>query len=74
MGKPVVTTALPALKYLRDKNLIYWARNDKEFIKFIQDALLEKKDPKVIKARIEEAKKNSWEKRIKEFISIIEND
>lgn len=74
MGKPVVTTALPALKYLKDKNLIYWARDGNEFIKLIKIALAEKKNPEVIKKRIEEAKKNSWEERIKEFISIIEND
>lgn len=74
MGKPVVTTALPAFKYLRDKDLIYWAKTEEEFIHLLKCALSEKKTPKLVKRRVEEARKNSWEERIKEFITIIEND
>ncbi len=71
LGKPVVTTALPSIKHLADKGLIYWAKNDEEFIKYIEIALHEKKDPELIKRRIEEAKKNDWNLRIKDFVSYL---
>lgn len=72
MGKPVVSTALPSIKYLSDKGLIYWAKNNKEFIEYIRFAIQEKKRKSLIERRMEEAKRNDWSIRIKEFIKIVE--
>ncbi len=73
LGKPIVTTALPSIKYLADQELIYWSKNEKEFIKNISIALNEKGDVDLVKRRITEAKKNGWEIRIKDFIKFIKD-
>lgn len=71
-GKPVVTTALPAIKYLADLNLIYWAKNHQEFIKMLNQALHEKKNAAIIEKRIKTALKNDWQPRLKNYLRIIE--
>lgn len=72
LGKPIVTTGLPSIKYLADRNLIYWARNSNEFKNYIRLALSEPKNTLIIKQRIDEAKKNDWEIRIREYLKIID--
>lgn len=72
-GKPVVTTAIPSLKYLADKKLIYWAKSGNEFIKYINIALHEEKNNLLIKKRNGEAKKNDWSIKIKDFIQVLNN-
>lgn len=72
LGKPVISTALPSVKRLGDRGLMYWSKNDRGFLKNIQSALNEKHDPNLIKRRILEAKQNDWNIRIKEFIKHIE--
>jgi len=64
VGKPVVTTALPEIKYL--KEIIYYSKNNNEFIKNI-DIALKEKDQSLIKKRIFIAKNNTWEKRVKDL-------
>lgn len=71
LGKPVVTTSLPAIEYLRGKHLIYLSKNKKEFFKNINKALKERPSKKLIKQRKHLARINSWEHRINDFISII---
>lgn len=71
LGKPVVTTALPAIKDLGDKGLIYWSNNDNEFCKFIRIALEENNNASLVRRRIREARKNDWQKRIKRFLNIM---
>ncbi len=73
LGKPIITTAIPSIKYLGDKKLIYWSTNDTEFIKNIHIALNEKGGQRLINKRVEEGRKNDWNIRIKEFIKIIED-
>ena len=72
-GKSVITTALPSIKYLANKKLIYWAKNDEECIKYIDLALHERRNKKLIQERIDESKKNVWDIKIKEYLHIIEN-
>lgn len=73
IGKPVVTTALPAIKYLSRHNLIYWSENNQKFIENIRVALNEINKKKIIEARIQEANKNDWHSRINQLINFIEN-
>ncbi len=73
LGKPVVTTALPSIRYLSEKGLIYWSRNEEEFIKNIRRTLNKKRSFDITKRRISEANKNRWETRIIQFIQIINN-
>lgn len=72
LGKPVVTTALPSIKYLDEQGLIYWSKSSNDFIKNLKLALEEKNSQKLIRKRVSEAKKNDWSVRIKEFIRILE--
>lgn len=65
LGKPVVTTALPSLKYLGDKSIIYWSKNNDFFMKNITQALEERSDSKLISRRINEAINNGWGMKIK---------
>lgn len=74
LGKPVVTTAVPSIKYLADKGLIYWSKNDNDFIRNLKSALKEKNQQNLIRKRIVEAKKNDWNIRIKEFVKLVEQN
>ncbi|MBI2616834.1 glycosyltransferase [Candidatus Gottesmanbacteria bacterium] len=69
-GKPIVSTALPALKSLSKKKLLYWSKNNKEFIRNTQIALNEKAKY-LARMRKKEAIKNSWQNRISEFLNIL---
>jgi len=67
-GKPIVTTDLPELRCY--KNVIKIAENYSSFDKSIVQVLNEN-NKKLIEKRLEIAKKNSWEKRIKIMIDFI---
>lgn len=71
LGKPVVTTALPSIKYLAEKKLIYWSKNDEEFNENILKALQEKPSLELKRKRLTEALRNDWGIRIKQFIKLI---
>lgn len=63
-GKPVVASPLPALEVIEDH--VYLARNPAEFVKILQNmGDLETREK--VKARIELARRNSWEARFKEI-------
>ncbi|KKS98418.1 MAG: group 1 glycosyl transferase [Candidatus Gottesmanbacteria bacterium GW2011_GWA2_43_14] len=70
-GKPVVTTALPALKDLANRKLIYWADNNRTFIKYIGKAIREN-DPELKKARKKTASANSWQARSAALLKLLE--
>jgi glycosyltransferase involved in cell wall biosynthesis len=70
LGKPVVTTKLLALTDLEKKGLIYMAKNKEEFVNCIKRALQEKSSL-LKKARIKEARKNSWSKRVDDYLLVI---
>lgn len=72
MGKPVVTSALPSIQYLSDEKLIYWARSDNEFTKYLSKAIREKGDLKLVQKRKEKARENDWNNKIKEVIKLLE--
>lgn len=71
LGKPVVTSALPSIKHLTDLNLIYWSKNNLEFIRNLKRSVMENKNKNLIQARINFAKKNVWSKRINELTGFI---
>jgi len=71
-GKPVVTTALESLRYLHDRNLIYWSKDTKQFVQNITRAVSDgMKNKKLVKARIKEGLSNDWSVRIKDFTKIL---
>ena len=70
-GKPVVATNLPAVGHHRD--LVRVGANPAEFSQFIRQALQDD-SPKRIAARQMAAQKNSWERRIEQFKSILLKD
>lgn len=71
-GKPVVTTALKSIKYLYDKNLIYWSKNHQEFTRNLRQAIKTgMRDKKLIKARISEGLRNDWLVRLNELMKFI---
>lgn len=72
MGKPVVTSPIPSIRFLGRKKIIYWSKNKSEFIKHIQTAIMEKQNKKLMESRKKYATINSWENRIGKFISIID--
>lgn len=71
-GKPVVTTALQSIKFLKQKQLIYWSENNQQFIYNVKKALNEKKDNKLITQRRIESLKNCWGNKIFEFMHLTE--
>lgn len=68
-GKPIVLTELLAVSEYGD--LCYIAKNKKEFIRYIEQALLEN-DVQLSKRRIAVAKENTWEVRIDQMSKLIE--
>ncbi len=72
LGKPVVTTKLPSIKYLAQQGLIYWSKNANVFIRNMKLALQEKNNKEIIQKRINEAKNNDWSIRIKDYLSILD--
>jgi len=71
MAKPIVTTALPAIKELGNKNLIYISKDHHSFLKMLKQALIENIKPSVNKKRITYALNCSWENQIINFLNII---
>ena len=68
-GKPIVTTDLPAVRSF--KGLLRIARDGKEFKYQIEQALMENDETLQLK-RIRIAQENSWEKRAKKIIALLE--
>lgn len=64
-GKPVVSTRLPEVELMSD--LVYLASNEDEFEKSIQIALSDRENAKLIQARKEFARENTWESRYYEI-------
>jgi glycosyltransferase involved in cell wall biosynthesis len=63
-GKPVVATPLPALVDLREH--VYLAESPEEFVRVLRNLPSTETEEKV-RARIEVARRNSWEARFKEL-------
>lgn len=61
VGKPVVATPLPALRPLAD--LVHLAQGPRDFEQAIEKALLEASSPTAVAARVDAARRNSWEVR-----------
>ncbi|MBU1699493.1 MAG: glycosyltransferase [Candidatus Eisenbacteria bacterium] len=71
-GKEIVTTPLEALKEYRSRpDLCHFAENAVEFIRAVEVALARSQVEELVEARRMEARKNSWELRIKEIHEII---
>ena len=73
LGKPVVTTNLPALEDLNKENLIYLSKDDNQFLNNIKKAVHEGKNEEFTKKRVEYAMKNSWQEKLPVLIKIIEH-
>ena len=69
LGKPVVSTNLPEVMQFSD--VIYIARNQREFVEKIDEAL-EEKDGSRKKERIETALTNTWDHRLEKIGSELE--
>lgn len=69
-GKPIVTTALPALEEYR--NIIWYAEDAKQFEEYIKKSL-ELDDIEKRKKRINVALMNTWEKRVDKIIKLIQS-
>ncbi len=68
-GKPVISTAMQELK--RIENLLYLARDQKDFLRKL-DLALQEDDPGLRQQRIDFAKQNSWAVRYREMASHID--
>jgi glycosyltransferase involved in cell wall biosynthesis len=68
MGKPIVTTALPALEEVRD--CLYWTTSEERFVESIRSALGEQRGDPRIAARVRLAERNSWQDRMAEIAGI----
>ncbi len=67
-GKPVVSVSLPAFDEYKEKpGIVRLAGNNDQFLASLSLALNEKKDEGLVNARIREAEKNDWEKRVVEI-------
>ncbi|MDD5680540.1 MAG: ElyC/SanA/YdcF family protein [Candidatus Omnitrophica bacterium] len=74
MGKPVVTSFLKETDNfnVENGNILYTAKNHEEFASLIEKAI--KEDSDILRAKREEvALKNSWERKIEEMSSIMED-
>ena len=68
-GNPIVTSNLKETKY----DYVHWAKNDEEYLKFIEKAVKEKRGGnKNSEKRKSIAKTGDWEERIKPLISFLE--
>lgn len=74
MGKPVVATDLPEVRYFNAQydNLILVGKSREDFMLCIEKALTCPNDA-VIKQRIDTAQKNSWAVKIEEMSNLIED-
>ena len=73
LGKPVVGTYLPEIVAFNQKNenLVLLAQTKEEFVRQVKNAI-EQKDSNLVNLRIESAKRHSWDIRIAEMSSVIE--
>jgi glycosyltransferase involved in cell wall biosynthesis len=69
-GKPVVTTAIPAVDPLRQ--LMYVADSHEQFHDLVAEALAEK-SPALAAARIKEAASHTWQAHLQEKLRLIES-
>ncbi len=69
-GKPVVATDMPELKLL-PKNMVYLAKDERQFERMVAKALNEK-DPSLVAARQNWAKSQSWSARARRYKTIIQ--
>ena len=65
-GKPVVSIDLPELVPYQDN--CYLAKNKVEFLQEVQIALNDKNDSALIERRVDLARQNSWDSRVKSII------
>ncbi|MDR7946051.1 methyltransferase domain-containing protein [Achromobacter aegrifaciens] len=65
-GKPVVSIDLPELAAYADD--CYLAHNAREFIEQLEKAMEQRQDEEKIRRRIELAKENSWDARVKSLL------
>lgn len=72
-GKPVVTTAIPAIEYLRESGAICWARTREEFRAGIRRGLEESENDLLVRKRIKIAENNTWDKRVEKIARLIAN-
>lgn len=70
-GKPIVTTALPAIEKLFSNKIIYWSKNSNLFINNIQEALRSKNNLRLIKKRKVYGVKSSWKNNIYKLLSYL---
>jgi glycosyltransferase involved in cell wall biosynthesis len=68
-GKPIVSTALPALEDFRD--CVRLAASPDEFVRLLKEALVEN-DAALREKRKQRARENSWAARAEEIMSVIE--
>lgn len=66
--KPIITTAMPETKY----DFVYWAKNEKQFLNFIPQAINESEESKKKKERDAFAKQNTWDARAKIILDKME--
>lgn len=71
MGKPVISTNLPEVVASDENGLVSIAKDAKDFVEKIQNALLNNNDD-LVQARICSAKNNSWDNRIEQMSIKIE--
>lgn len=65
-GKPVVSTNLPELVPYQDN--CYLAKNKNEFLEKLQIALNDKSNAELIERRVNFARENSWDSRVKSIL------
>lgn len=70
-GKPVVVTDLPSFKDLA--NVLRIAKDYQQFLEFLSEAISEK-DGNSLKKRLEVAEKNSWDQRVRQLLSMIQQN
>jgi len=71
-GKPVVSTALPEICN-NASEVVYIGKDREDFIKKVERAVNETKDKAMISRRIDYARDNSWEKRVKTIEALLRN-
>ena len=75
MGKPVVSTALPEIKYFNEENanLVYVSKTKEEFAENLKLAINNNVQLEEREKRIKAAENNTWEIRIEKMSKVIGN-
>jgi len=71
-GKPVVSTALPEICN-NASEVVYIGKDREDFIKKVERVVNETEDKAMISRRIDYARDNSWEKRVKTIEALLRN-